>query len=299
MKKLFSKEVIIGICVIVAMCILFFGIHFLKGINLFHPANYYYASYDNVEGLALSAPVTINGYKVGQVREINYQFDGTGRVVVELALDDKLNVPEGSKALLSTDLLGTATIALELGSGPGFCAKGDTLAGGVKAGLMGNVTENLLPSVGTVMVKVDTLLSNLNAITSNPALHASVTRLDAITADLAQSTRTLQKMLADLGPVTKNVRTIAGNVDSITGNFNEMSRQLSQAHLDSIMADLEATAANVHALSAQLNDPNSSIGMLTRDPALYENLNKTVVSLDSLFTDIKAHPKRYINIKVF
>ncbi|MDE6311137.1 MAG: MlaD family protein [Muribaculaceae bacterium] len=299
MKKIFRKEVIIGLCAIVALLILIFGIQFLKGINLFHPANYYYASYNNVEGLAQSAPVTLNGFKVGQVHEIIYQYDRPGNVVVELNLDKSLQIPEGTVAKLSSDLLGTASIVLELGKQGRYLSVGDTLKGMTDPGLMGSVTETLLPSVGAVVPKIDTLLTNLNAITGNPALTASITRLDAITAELAKSTATLSRMLADLGPATANIRSITQNVDTITGNFADVSTQLSQAHVDSILRDLEATAANVHALTEQLNDPNSSIGLLTRDPALYENINKTVVSLDSLFTDIKAHPKRYINIKVF
>lgn len=299
MKKIFRKEVIIGLCAIVALVILFFGIQFLKGINLFHPANYYYATYSNVDGLAISAPVTINGYKVGQVREINYRFDKPGNIVVELSLDKNLRVPAGTEARLSTDLLGTASIVLALNPSDRYLAIGDTLSGINEAGLMGNVTGTLLPSVSAVIPKIDTLLSNLNTITGNPALHASISRLDAITSELAKSSHTLSRMLADLGPATGNVRSIAANVDTITGNFADLSTQLSQARVDSITANLEKTVANLHTLTEQLNDPNSTIGMLTQDPALYNNINKTVVSLDSLFTDIKAHPKRYINIKVF
>lgn len=298
MKKIFRKEIVIALCAIVALLILFFGIQFLKGINLFHPANYY-ASYPSVEGLAESAPVTINGFKVGQVHTIQYQYDTAGNIVVELSLDKNLRVPEGTEATLTTDLLGTASIVLKLGKGERYMALGDTLQGKVGSGLMGNVTDNLLPAVSAVIPKIDTLLTNLNAITGNPALQTSISRLDAITADLARSSRTLSKMLADLGPATANIRSIATNVDTITGNFSELSAQLSQARIDSLLMDLEKTGSNLRELSEQLNDPNSTVGMLTQDPALYNNINKTVVSLDSLFTDIKAHPKRYINIKVF
>lgn len=299
MKKIFRKEVVIGLCAIVALVILFFGIQFLKGINIFHPANYYYTSYSSVEGLAVSAPVTINGYKVGQVHEIIYQYDKPGNVIVELSLDKNLRLPQGTQAKLSSDLLGTASIVLSLAQSQSYLAIGDTITGVNEPGLMAGVTENLLPAVGAAIPKIDTLLTNLNALTGNPALHTSISRLDAITAELAASSRTLSRMLADLGPATRNVRSIAANVDTITGNFSDLSAQLSQAHVDSIIADLEKTTANLHTLSEQLNDPNSTIGLLTQDPALYNNINSTVISLDSLFTDIKANPKRYINIKVF
>lgn len=299
MKKIFRKEVIIGLAVIVALGILIFGIQFLKGINIFHPANYYYATYGNVEGLAISAPVTINGFKVGQVHDILYQYDKPGEVVVELNLDKNLHLPEGTQALLSSDLLGTASIVLKLGDSPALLSTGDTIRGKAEAGLMGNISDNILPALGMAIPKIDTLLSNLNALTGNPALHTSITRLDQITLELAKSSATLSRMLAELGPATANIRNIATNVDTITGNFAELSAQLNQAHIEAILSNLEQTTTNLHLLSEQLNDPNSTVGLLTHDPALYQNINKTVVSLDSLFMDIKENPKRYINIKVF
>ena len=114
MKKIFRKEVIIGICVLVALAILILGIDFLKGVNVFKPTNYYYASFENVEGLAVSSPVMLNGFKVGQVREMEYEFDNPGHVLVEMSLDSRLKVPQGSKAVLGTDILGTASIVLHL-----------------------------------------------------------------------------------------------------------------------------------------------------------------------------------------
>ena len=101
MKKLLSKELIIGASVLLSLLILFFGIDYLKGINVFKSANYYYASYTNVAGLTQSAPVTLNGYKIGLVREINYEYDNPGHVLVEISLDKQLKVPVGTKAPLS------------------------------------------------------------------------------------------------------------------------------------------------------------------------------------------------------
>ncbi|MDE6467760.1 MAG: MCE family protein, partial [Muribaculaceae bacterium] len=106
-------------------------------------------------------------------------------------------------------------------------------------------------------------------------------------------------LLAAMGPVASDLKIITANVDSITSDLAGVSHQLNEAHVDSIMNSLQTTVANLELLTAQLNDPNSSIGKLTNDPALYDNINATVVSLDSLFTDIKKNPKRYINIKVF
>lgn len=299
MKKIFSKEMIIGVCVIIALAILFLGIDFLKGINIFTPANYYYTSFTNVEGLAQSAPVTINGYKVGLVRSIEYEYDNPGHVKVELSLDKNLKVPAGSKAILASDLLGTASIKLDLSDSNDFHSIGDRLVGVNESGMMDAISGELLPSVGSIMPKIDTLLTNINTLVGDPAILASVKRLDAITAQLEATSRNLTAMTSRLSPVVTDVQQVTGNVSQLTGNLAELSGMLKEAPIDSLMLDLQVTTANLKLLSEQLNDPNSTLGKLTTDPALYNNINATVSSLDSLFVDIKRNPKRYVTIKVF
>ncbi|MDE6300599.1 MAG: MlaD family protein [Muribaculaceae bacterium] len=298
MKKIFRKEVIIGLIVLLAGAILIVGIDFLKGINVFKAANYYYVSYTNVQGLAKSAPVTVNGFKVGQVREIEYEYANPGHVLVELSLDRQLKVPQGSKAVLSTDLLGTATIALEMSTSPEMHNIGDHLEGVVPKGMMDNVTENLLPSLSGIFPKVDTLLTAINNLVASPELAMSIKRLDAITSNLEGTTRQLNSLMATLPPVMKNVNTITGNLSVSSADLNAVTDKLAHVPVDSIAANLNAITVNLQQLSEQLNDPNSTIGLLTHDPALYRNLNSTVASLDSLFVDIKRNPKRYISIKL-
>ena len=124
MKKIFNKEFVIGLSVIVAILILIFGIDYLKGINLFRPANYYVAYYDNVDELTVSSPVLINGYKVGQVREVNFNYKKPGKVEVVMALDKNLQLPEGTIADLGTTLLSGARIELTMGTGSAMIPTG-------------------------------------------------------------------------------------------------------------------------------------------------------------------------------
>ncbi len=124
MNKLFSREIIIGASVLIALLALVFGINYLKGVNIFKAANYYYASYTNVAGLAQSAPVTLNGYKVGLVRDIAYEYDNPGHVKVEISLDRQLLLPEGTSAVIVTDMLGTSTIELRMGTSPNLLEVG-------------------------------------------------------------------------------------------------------------------------------------------------------------------------------
>lgn len=299
MKKVFRKEVLIGILAIVALLILFFGINFLKGFNIFKAANYYYASYTNVEGMTQSAPVTLNGYKIGIVREIRYDYNNPGHVNVEISLDKELRLPVGTQALVSTDLLGTASIVLKMGnSADGFYQSGDTIPSGKIAGMMDAVSQNIMPAVSSVFPKIDTLLTSLNTIASDPALLASIQRLDGLTRELDGTIRSLHAVIDNMKPVTSDIKVITGNVGTMTGDLTAVTGSLREVPLDSLALSLNATMANLQDITRQLKDPNGSFGKLAGDPALYDNLNHTISSLDSLFIDIKKNPKRYISIKL-
>lgn len=292
------KEITIGICVIIALCVLFFGIDFLKGINVFKPANYYTASYTNVNGLAVSAPVTINGYKIGLVRSIDYEYDNPGHVAVEFSLDKELKLPKGSKAVIVCDMLGTATVQLQLSDNAEFYNVGDKIESETASGLMDGLSTDIMPGVANIFPKVDSLLTSINKLASDPAIAASVKRLDAITANLEATMTALNKSVKALPSVMGNVEATTQNVSTITGNLAYVSEELKTVPFDSCMVSIQQTANNLRQLTEELNNPNSSLGLLMNDPALYNNLNNTVKSLDSLFIDIKKNPKRYINIKL-
>lgn len=298
MKKIFRREIQIGLSALCALAILFFGIDFLKGINLFHASNYYFATYNNVNGLAISAPVTINGFKVGQVRTIEYQYDNPGTVKVELSLDGELKLPEGSRALLTTDMLGTASIALELANGTKYIPVGSKIEGGQAAGLMDGITNDIMPAIAAIAPKVDTLLTTTNRLLSDPALAASIQRMDAITANLQISSTYLNRTVAQMPAIAGDVKTITGNFTGTSEQLLTFSNTMNRLPMDSLASQIQITTANLRMLTEQLNDRNSTLGLLMNDPALYNNLNSTVRSLDSLFVDIKAHPKRYISIKL-
>lgn len=298
MNKIFRKELVIGVCVLAALAILIFGIDFLKGINVFKAANYYEVSYTNVQGLDISAPVTVNGFKVGQVREMRYDYDHPGNVIVEISLDRELQVPQGSKAVLVADLLGTGSIDLQLAPGKNMLAVGSRIDGVQQKSLMDNVSENLLPSIETVFPKVDTLLTSANTLVGDPHLPAAIARLDAITANLEVTTRQLNATMGQLPTVATKVNVLADNLIAMSNDLNALSGKLKDVPVDSLANELAATAANLRTLTESLNNTDSSLGQLMHDRQLYDNLNSTVSSLDSLFVDIKKNPKRYINIKL-
>lgn len=299
MKKVFNKEFIIGISVILAVLILFFGIEYLKGINLFKPSNYYVATYENVAGLEVAAPVTIDGYKVGQVREINFNYEKPGKIDVILALNKSLRIPADSKAIIGSTLLSGAYVEIKLGSSLKMVEVGSAIETGMVPDMMKNLTDNVLPAVGSILPKIDSLLSNLNMIVADPALLQSVQRLDGITDNLYQATGGLTTVMRrDVPGLVGNANRVAANLDTITTNLNALSLQLKQLPLNATVDNVNELTGNLAKFSEQLNNTNSTLGMLMNDPELYNRINKVTADVDSLILDLQKNPKRYISIKL-
>ena len=299
MKKFFTKEASIAITVIIGLCILYFGIEYLKGINLFKPANFYYAKFEKVDGLAVSAPVVINGFQVGQVREINYDYEKND-ISVLLSMNKDLRIPTESSVKISVDMLGTAQLVLTLSDNASFYNVGDEIPAGNIPGLMDDINGKLMPGVTNLLPKIDSILTSINTILANPALMNSVGRLDAITADLQSSSNSLKAMMNYQVPgIMNNVNGITSNLNSTSSNINDLSLKLKNMPLEETVQNANATMANLKQLSDNLNNKNSSLGLLMNDPTLYNHLDNAIASLDTLLTDLQKNPKRYVTFKVF
>lgn len=312
-KKIFSKELIIGLCVIAALAILFFGINYLKGINLFKGSNYYIVEYDNVAGLETAAPVTINGYKVGQVRDIEFNYARPGKIKVTLGLNDELQIPDDSRADIEPGLLGGPSIVLHVGTSTKMIPHGGTIRGGMASGLMGTVSDEIMPAVTQILPTLDSLMVNLNntaynisTLSAHPALASSIGRFETITSDIAVLTSSLSKSLAGNVPaLMRNATSITASLDSMSTNLAQLSYNLKNIPVDATMADVQQITGNLTRLSANLttlsdnlNNPNGTVGKVLNDPALYDNLTRATADIDSLLIDIKRNPKRYISIKL-
>ena len=299
--KFFTKNVKIALTVLVGLALLYWGINYLKGVNLLTPANHYYTEVQSTEGLLEAAPITVNGFQVGQVREINYDY-AKHKITIMLAMNKEMKIPEGSTISMVSGLLGGTSLVLNLGEGPDM-KPGSLIPTTTVPGLMDNVTENVLPVVNDVLPKVDSIMSNVNGLTGDPALASSIARLDALTRQLQASAQQLTMLMNSLNKsvpgVMNNVNGITTNLSGASNNLTDLSASLKQMPLDETMDKLNTTLANLQTLSEQLNDKNSSLGKMMNDRELYDNANHAIASLDSLLMDIKANPKRYINVKVF
>ena len=289
-----TKEVKIGLISIAALAMLIFGINYLKGINMFQSANYYYVEYTNINGLAGSSPVFANGYKVGTVRNINYNYAKPGHVTVEVEVDKEMRIPKGSTGELVTEMLGTVKMNLHLNfNSTEYYQPGDTLPGKTNAGLMGAAEEKLVPQIEQMLPKMDSILYSLNKILADPALSATLHNAEKLTANLDVTTRQLNMLMQ------KDLPQLTGKLNTIADNFIAISDNLKGIDYASTFNKIDSTLYNVQMLTEKLNRKDNSIGLLFNDPTFYQNLSATTANAATLLEDLKAHPKRYVHFSLF
>lgn len=294
--KFFNKEVKIALVAICGLVILFFGMNFLKGLNLFSSSNKYLISFKDISGLAASSPIYADGYKVGVVKNIIYDYNNTGGTVVEAEIDNRLRIPKGSSAEIVSDMLGNVKVNLLLATNPRERVNpGETIQGGINDGALGKM-KDMIPTVMQILPKVDSIVTSVNILLANPAIAQSLQNVEAVTGNLTVTTRRLNNLLATLEGSVPGMMT---RTDSILHNANTLAKNLNQIDVAGTVAHVDETLANVEKFTEQLNNNQGTLGLLMRDPALYNNLNSTMRSADSLLIDLKAHPKRYVHFSLF
>lgn len=289
-----KKEVKIGLAGIASLLILFFGMNYLKGINMFKPESYYYVEFTDINGLAKSSPVFANGFKIGIVRDIEYNFHKPGHVVVGVELDEAMKIPAGSHAELITEMLGTVKMNLHFNlSNHNYYAEGDTLPGIANTGILGEAEKTLLPQMKQMLPKLDSILGSLNKLLSDPSLGNTLHNAEQLTASLNATSRQLNTLMTnDVPQLTQNVTTITSNLKTITDNLKDVDYAATFIKVDS-------TLNNVRLLTDKLNRKDNSLGLLMNDSSLYHNLNATAANAATLLYDLKAHPKRYVHFSLF
>lgn len=294
--KFFSKEVKIALVVICGLVILFFGMNFLKGLNLFSSANIYYISFKDISGLSSSSPIYADGYQVGVVKGIKYDYENAGYIMVEADLDKQLRIPKGSSAEIVSDMLGNVKINLLLATNPRErVMPGETIQGGINDGALGQM-KGMIPTMVQILPKIDSIVASINTLLANPAIANSLQNVETITGNLTVTSRRLNSLLANL---ESSVPGMVNRTDSVLDNANQLAKNLNKIDVAGTVARVDETLANMEEFTAQLNNNQGTLGLLMRDPTLYNNLNSTMRSADSLLTDLKAHPKRYVHFSLF
>lgn len=291
-----TNEVKIAFVAVVGIVLLFFGLQYLKGLRLFSTDDYYYARFSDVTGMTASSPIYANGYKVGVVESINYDYANPQNIVATITVDNKLNIPKGTVAEISSDLLGNVRLELKLGPNPvDVLQKGDTIMGAIQQGVMGKAAD-MVPQIEQMLPKLDSILASVNALLASPAISNSLQNIETITSNLSTTTAQLHQLSASLNGQLPQMLTKA---DGILANTQGFTQQLEDVNIAATMTKLDQTMTNLKLMTDALNSKDGTLGLLMHDPQLYNNLNSTMSDADKLLIDFKEHPKRYIHFSVF
>ena len=295
---------IFGLCVLV---ILFFGIKFLKGSDIFQKENTYYAYYNDVSGMLVSSNVLVNGLRVGYVKEIEATNERADNFLVTFTCSSDIKIPQDSKiTLFSADLLGSKALKLQLGTSSKIIEDGDTLSSDRELGML----DNLGASVSPLMNNLDSILTSLNKILNTQTQNS----LQNTIANLETTTSKLSSISTDLDNLMTNEKTklakIIENTESITANFKENNEKLSNiiANVDNIVdsaakanigTTLIETGKSIEKLNSVLGvieKGKGNVGLLINDEELYKSLDNSAKNLNKLIEDMKENPKKYINV---
>lgn len=291
-----TKEIKIALVAIVGILIMYFGINFLKGMNLFSTNNAYYMTFDDIQGLGASTPIYADGYKVGIVDGLEYDYKENGPIKVKVDIIKDLRIPQGSKAEIVKDLMGNLQVNLLLANNPRERVEpGGIIPGAVNGGMM-DKAANLVPVVEKMLPKLDSILTSVNALLADPALAASLHNVETITSNLTVSTRELNTLMAGLN---KQVPGMIGKANGVLDNTNRLTANLASLDVQGTLNKVNQTLESAHQFTEKLNSNQGSLGLLMNNTKLYDNLTSTMSHADSLVIDLKAHPKRYVHFSVF
>lgn len=291
-----TKEIKIALVAIVGILIMYFGINFLKGMNLFSTNNTYFITFDDIQGLGASTPIYADGYKVGTVDGLEYDYKENGPIKVKVDIIKDLRIPQGSKAEIVKDLMGNLQVNLLLANNPRERVEpGGIIPGAVNGGMM-DKAANLVPVVEKMLPKLDSILTSVNALLADPALAASLHNVETITSNLTVSTRELNTLMAGLN---KQVPGMIGKANGVLDNTNRLTANLASLDVQGTLNKVNQTLESAHQFTEKLNSNQGSLGLLMNDTKLYDNLTSTMGHADSLVIDLKAHPKRYVHFSVF
>ena len=294
MKAHFNKEVIIGLVTLISLGLFIFGLNYLKGANIFKPTNHYYIQMPNVSELQNSCPVYVDGFKIGIVRDINYDFHNMGNIIVQISLDKKMKVQTGSHVEIKVGLTSGAYLNLILNKYVGsYYQVGDTIDGISEKGIMDKVSDNLLPQIEAILPRLDTILQGIQYLVNHPALSKSIEQIETTTSNLEESTRLLNKLLS------KDIPPVVANLNQVTSDFTILSSQFKQMDLIATQRYLDKTLQSIEQMSLQLNNKNNSLGLLLNDRSIYDHLDSTFVNASDLLLDLRLNPKRYVHFSLF
>ena len=300
----FTKEVGVGILVILGTLMSIFSYNYLKGINLFEKTRTFKIVYAKVDGLSPSNPVTLNGYKIGKVQKINFNPNDTKELIVDVIIENDVKFSKTSKAeLYETGLIGGKAIAIIPDYDNNAIAKsGDYLIGIVKPGLT-DLVNQIMPQIQlqleAVMQKAEIVLSNVNSLfdeKTKESLKSSIDEFGSLTNSLSETSENINDFIKDNSP---NLTTTINNLNATSLKMKDVSNSISEVDLNLILTNLDSTISNLNKITNKLNQGEGTVGKLLYDDGLFKNLDNATKNLEELIEDIKLNPKRYVHFSIF
>lgn len=311
-----SNQAKVGIFVFISIVVFVIGLYFLKGSNVFSPKHHYYALYDRVDGLYKSNIVVVNGFQVGRVTDMTFDYK-TNKIVVELEVKDDLPIPSNSTALLfSVDFLGQKSVKIVLGNETRMLKDGDTINTQFKKEFMeeiGSSIDPIMDQIGHLSGSVDTALLDIRYLfdKKNPAgiyktiynLNTTLETVNATVLDVQTIVRhqsgNLEKTITNVESITANLSKNNENITKTLGNVAAFSDTLRDLELAVTIQRLNATLTQLDKLMKEVNSGTGTAGLLVKDPKLYNNLEATTNNLNKLLVDLKENPHRYVTFALF
>ena len=286
-----SKEVRVGLLAALCLFLLYFGFKFLKGVNIFNPIHSYSGRFVSMNGLVEQAPVYVRGYKVGQVETISYDFAQDTAFTIVVSLNRDINVVEGSKMRLVPDgLLGGMAIEIVIPTETGLTSvpARSELPTSVQPTMAEELRGTIFASVDSALYSVRQLVDNVNGQLDGDKLKDILANADAMLASLKVSSAKLERMMGNDVPV------IMLQVDSILTDVKKLSTSISEADLAALVSRADSAVTNVNVLLESINSTDGTVGMLLHDNSLYNNVNGTIHTADSLMQEIREQPNSLI-----
>ena len=296
-----TKSILIAVSFIVAMVLFVWGFNFLKGKSLLKKQFNFYAIYDNSKGLLPGDLVTINGMQVGTVSSLQFHPKQDGSIIVEFTINKDLNIPDNSVVELSSSLMGSVSLNIKLGNSQTFAQNNDTLTAALDNGAMELITETITPlkdNLETLLISLNDLTANLNDLLNSElkdninkganSFASSMNNIEIISSDLQQLVD------SEDGKLTL----VVNNLENITEDFSVVSDSLKKIDYNHLVLSLEKTLTEFNSLIEGINNGEGSAGLLVKEDSLYNNINETVATLQSLLEEIKENPKK-IKLSVF
>ena len=293
--KAWSRNVKIGIAFLVSLVMIYFGVNFLKGVNIFQKQNTYISVFDNVNNLNVSSPVLVNGYQVGLVNSIHMMETDSLNLAVEIRLDKGFKVKKGSKLEFSSDFLGGSSVNLSINPyTTEYLSPGDTIPGTRSVGLMDGVAR-VIPKTDAILSRIDSVSIALQTIATDPSWLSAIESMSKTMKQLEASSTSLKTVMSNL---ENDLPAIGNNLTDISSNFKKVSQELAEINVQKTFNSLDSTIVNLKHLSTSLTSTDNSLGKLTNDTQLHDSLTSTINSATQLLEDIRKNPEKYLSVRL-